>query len=105
MRRQHAVLALWIMLAPLKLAAQAPPTANSADQLFKAGRFVEAKAQYTQIAADQPSNYHAVFSLGRIALLSNKLDDAEKWLTKATTLKPDETDPQSHVGRGLLSTR
>jgi hypothetical protein len=94
MRRQHAVLALWIMLAPLKLAAQAPPTADSADQLFKAGRFVEAKAQYTQIAADQPSNYHAVFSLGRIALLSNKLDDAEKWLTKATTLKPDETDPR-----------
>jgi Aspartyl protease/Tetratricopeptide repeat len=93
MRRQHAVLALWVMLAPLKLAAQAPPTA-SADQLFEAGKFVEAQAQYTQIAADHPSDYHAVFSLGRIALLSNKLDDAERWLTRATTLKPDETDPR-----------
>jgi hypothetical protein len=67
MRRQHAVvLALWVMLAPLKLAAQAPPTADSADQLFKAGKFVEAKAQCTQIAPDQPSNYHAVFSLERV---------------------------------------
>jgi hypothetical protein len=94
MRRQHAVIALLIMLAPFKLAAQAPPTADSADQLFKAGKFIEAQAQYTQIAADQPSDYHAVFSLGRIALLSNKLDDAEKWLIRATTLKPDETDPR-----------
>jgi Aspartyl protease/Tetratricopeptide repeat len=93
MRKQYAVLALWVMLAPFKLAAQAPPTA-SADQLFEAGKFVEAQAQYTQIAADQPSDYHAVFSLGRIALLSNKLDDAERWLTRATTLKPGETDPR-----------
>jgi Aspartyl protease/Tetratricopeptide repeat len=93
MRRRHAVLALWIMLAPFKLAAQAPSTV-SADQLFKAGKFTEAQAQYAQIAADHPSDYHAVFSLGRIALLSNKLDDAEKWLTRATRLKPDETDPR-----------
>jgi Aspartyl protease/Tetratricopeptide repeat len=94
MKRPHAVLALWIILAPLRLAAQAPPTADSADQLFKAGKFVEAQAQYTQIAANQPSDYHAVFSLGRIALLSNRLDDAEKWLTRATALKPEETDPR-----------
>jgi hypothetical protein len=93
MRRQHAVLALWVMLTPFKLAAQAPPTA-SADQLFKAGRFVEAQVQYEQIAANHPNDYHAVFSLGRIALLSNKLDDAERWLNRATTLKPDETDPR-----------
>jgi len=76
MRRRHAVLALWVMLMPFKLAAQAPPTA-SADQLFKAGKFAEAQAQYSQIATEQPNNYHAVFSLGRIALLSNKLDDSE----------------------------
>jgi hypothetical protein len=94
MRMQHAAVALWIMLAPFKLAAQAPPTAYSADQLFKAGKFVEAQAQYTQIAADRPNDYHAVFSLGRIALLSNRLDDAERWLTSATTLKPDEIDPR-----------
>ncbi len=94
MRMQHAVLALWIMLAPFELAAQTPRTADSADQLFKAGKFVEAQAQYTQIAADHPSDYQAVFGLGRIALLSNKLNDAEKWLIKATKLKPDETEPR-----------
>jgi Aspartyl protease/Tetratricopeptide repeat len=94
MRRQHTALVLWLLLAPVKLAAQVPPTASSADQLFQAGKFAEAKEQYAQIAADQPSDYHAIFSLGRIALLSNKLDDAAKWLTGATTLKPDETDPR-----------
>jgi hypothetical protein len=94
MRSQYAVVALCIMLAPFKLAAQAPPAADAADQLFQAGKFLEAQAQYTQIAADQPSDYHAVFGLGRIALLSNKLDDAERWLTRAATLKPNETDPR-----------
>ena len=30
--------------------------------------------------------------MGRIALLSNRLDDARKWLEKAITLKPGEAD-------------
>ena len=92
MRKQYAILALWVMLAPFRLAAQVP-TAESADQLFQAGKFVEAQAQYAQIAADQPNDYHAAFSLGRIALLSRRLSEAETWLTKASTLRPDETDP------------
>jgi predicted aspartyl protease len=93
MRKQYAILVLWVMLAPFRLAAQVPPTADSADQLFQAGKFVEAQAQYAQIAADQPNDYHAAFSLGRIALLSRRLNEAETWLTKASALRPDETDP------------
>jgi hypothetical protein len=30
--------------------------------------------------------------LGRIALLSNRLDDAQKWLEEVTDLKPDDAD-------------
>jgi Aspartyl protease len=93
-RKQYAIIALWVVLAPFGLAAQALPTADTADQLFKAGKFAQAQAQYAQIAAEQPNDYHAAFSLGRIALLSRKLHEAETWLTKASTLKPDETDPR-----------
>ena len=32
--------------------------------------------------------------LGRIALLGNRFDDAEAWLQKANSLRPDETDPK-----------
>jgi hypothetical protein len=55
----------------------------SSDRLFQAGEFTQARKQFSQIAADQPSNYQAALQLGRIGLLSNRLDDAETWLGKA----------------------
>jgi predicted aspartyl protease len=82
---------LLVMLAPF--AAWADQTTNdSADQLFQAGKFVEAGQQYAQIAASHPDDYHAALQLGRIALFSNRFDEAEMWLQKANALRPDETD-------------
>jgi predicted aspartyl protease len=82
-------------------AARAEPTAlpkqsgiDSANRLFQAGKFVEAGKLYSQIAAQNPKDYLATLQLGRIALLSNRLNDAQKWLEKAIALKPDETDPK-----------
>ena len=82
-------------------AATAEPTAqpkqsgiDSADRLFQAGKFAEAGKLYSQIVAQNPKDYSATLQLGRIALLSNRLDDAQKWLEKAITLKPDDTDPK-----------
>jgi predicted aspartyl protease len=95
---RQAGLALLVMLTPLVIAAQAvgqqPLTIASADRLFQAGEFVKAGEQYAQIAADHPDDYSAILQLGRIALLSNRFDDAELWLEKATILRPDETDPK-----------
>jgi hypothetical protein len=89
---------IWFALfASCAVAAQAaaqPAATGPADQLFQDGKFNQAHKQYAQIAADQPTNYQAVFQLGRIALLSNKLDDAETWLRQAIALRPDETDPK-----------
>jgi hypothetical protein len=65
---------------------------DSADRLFQSGKFVEAGKIYSQIVAQNPKDYSATFQLGRIALLSNRLDDAQKWLEKALTLRPNETD-------------
>src|SRR5438552_121825 len=80
-------------------AATAEPTAqpkqseiDSANRLFQAGKFAEAGKLYSQIVAQNPKNYSATLQLGRIALVSNRLDEAQKWLEKAKTLQPDDTD-------------
>src|SRR3954454_13234563 len=73
-------------------AATAEPTSqpkqsaiDSADRLFQAGKFTEAGKLYSQVVAQNPEDYSAILKLGRIALLSNRLDDAQKWLETAMT--------------------
>lgn len=82
-------------------AATVEPTAepkqsevDSAGRLFQAGKFAEAGKLYSQIVTQNPKNYSATLQLGRIALLSNRLEDAQKWLEKAITLQPGDTDPK-----------
>src|SRR6266403_2439774 len=65
---------------------------DSADRLFQAGKFAEADKLYSQIAAQNPKDYSATLQLGRVALLSNRLDDAQKWLEKVITLQPGDAD-------------
>jgi hypothetical protein len=79
--------------------AEATPSPNqsgidSADRLFQAGKFAEAGKLYSQIVAKNPKDYSATLQLGRIELLSNRLDGAQKWLEKATTLQPENADPK-----------
>jgi hypothetical protein len=99
MKSAGICLALLAMLAPCALSGQVaaeetPAAIESADGLFKSGKFAEAGEQYAKIAADHPDDYSATLQLGRIALLSNRLDDAETWLKKAIDLEPGETDPK-----------
>jgi predicted aspartyl protease len=82
-------------------AATAEPTAqpkqseiDSAGQFFQAGKFSEAGKLSSQIVTQNPKDYSAILQLGRIALLSNRLDDAQKWLEKAIALKPNDNDPK-----------
>ena len=82
-------------------AATAEPTSqpkqsgiDSADKLFEAGKFAEAGKLYSKIVAQNPKDFSATLQLGRIALLSNRLDDAQKWLEKAITLQPENADPK-----------
>jgi Aspartyl protease/Tetratricopeptide repeat len=65
---------------------------DSANRLFQAGKFAEAGKLYSQIVTQNPKDYSATLQLGRIALLSNRLDDAQKWLEKAITLQPGNAD-------------
>lgn len=97
MKSAGICLAFLVMLSPWVVPGQAageekPPSIESADGLFKAGEFAKAGEEYARIAADHPDDYSATLQLGRIALLANRLEDAEKWLKKAIDLKPGEDD-------------
>ena len=63
-----------------------------ADWLFQSGKFAEADKLYSRIVAQNPKDHSAILQLGRIALLSNRLDEAQKWLEKAKHLQPNDTD-------------
>lgn len=65
---------------------------DSANSLFQAGKFAEARAIYSQVVDKNSKDDHALQQLGYIALLSNQLDDAQKWLGKAIALKPDNAE-------------
>src|SRR6266511_1207970 len=88
---------LAVVIASCSLPGQAAsepkqPGIESADQLFQTGKFADAGKLYAQIVAEKPNDYSATLQLGRIALISNRLDDAQKWLEKAISLQPKETD-------------
>ena len=65
---------------------------DSADRLFQSGKFAEAGKLSSNIVAQNLKDHSATLQLGRIALLSNRLDEAQKWLEKAKALPPDDTD-------------
>jgi hypothetical protein len=75
-------------------ATQKAAAPAAADQLFQSGHFAQAGAQYAHMVASAPSDYPAVLKLGQIALLSNRLGDAETWFKRAIALRPHEADPK-----------
>lgn len=106
MKTASLCIALALIVAPCSLAGQAvaePKQADveSANLLFQSGKFAEAGKIYTQIAAQDPKDHAAILQLGRIALLSNKLEDAQKWLERAIALKPDDTDAKAMLAEAF----
>jgi predicted aspartyl protease len=90
-------IALAAILAPCSVSGQAASQPeqsemDSADRLFEAGQFDEAGKVYARIAAQNPKDFSATLQLGYIALLSNRLDDAQQWLEEAIALQPGDTD-------------
>jgi predicted Zn-dependent protease len=95
MKFARTCIALAAIIAPGSFSGQTTPQPSqseigSADRLFQAGKFADAGKLYSQIATQNPKDYSATLQLGRIALLANRLDDAQKWLEKAIALKPGD---------------
>lgn len=68
---------------------------ESATAQFKEGNFAESAKICNEILAKDKQNFPAILLKGRIALLANKLKDAEKLLNQAIKAKPDEKDAKS----------
>jgi hypothetical protein len=68
---------------------------ETADNLYKAGKFAEAEKLYIKVAVAEPANFQAALRLGSIFLLANRLADSQKWLAKAMELKPEEQAAKS----------
>jgi predicted aspartyl protease len=81
-----------------KPASNKPASDNSSDQLFEAGRFADADKGYTWVLSRDPKDVHAIVQRGQIALLSNRLTQAQTWFNQALTL-----DPNNRQARQLLA--
>ncbi|MFI6788353.1 aspartyl protease family protein [Nonomuraea sp. NPDC050383] len=81
--------------AALPLLGSTPSEAFAAadddpDQLFTMGRFAAAERGYRRLLREDPRDAHALAQVGYLALLSNRFADAEKHLSKAVTLQPND---------------
>ncbi len=81
-----------VTLTVMAQAQAQQPSMETASQLFQSGRFDDAGKVYAQIASQDQTNEAALRGLGRVALLSNRLGDAQAWLEKALALRPDDAD-------------
>jgi Aspartyl protease/Tetratricopeptide repeat len=95
MKQQRIAIAVVLALTSLAIAISATaPTgeslAQSADGLFKAGKFANAEKLYGQAVAADTKNYAACVRLGEIALLSNRFPESEKWLNRALEIRADD---------------
>jgi predicted aspartyl protease len=83
------------------LAALAAPLGAAQDRisqagdLFRAGQFAQAEPIYVKALATDTQNFEATLRLGEIALLGNRLAEAERYLRRAGELRPDEKGPKS----------
>lgn len=83
--------ALLVLLAS-SLAAQTP------EDLFKSGKYDEAKKVFAERVAKDKSNHRAMFYLGRIAEETDKFGEASEWYEKA--IKLNDTSATYHFWLG-----
>jgi predicted aspartyl protease len=73
-----------------------------AEALFKKGHFAEAEAIYAALAAGKSSaDYTVVLNLGRLALISNRLKQAQQWLEKAVQSQANSKEAKSLLAEAL----
>ncbi|WUI00452.1 tetratricopeptide repeat protein [Spirillospora sp. NBC_00431] len=71
---------------------------GDADALFRAGKFEQAGRAYEEILKKDPKNVHAARQRGYVGLLSNRFPEAEKYLTMALGLSPDDKQTNQFLG-------
>jgi tetratricopeptide (TPR) repeat protein len=72
------------------------------DLLFKEGRFTEAERGYRRLLREDPQNAHATAQVGYIALLSNRFNAAEAFLSSTVSLNPDDVSSKRRLAECLV---
>ncbi len=83
------------LLDPLSVQATQSAEAETAARLFKQGDFAAAEKALAQVLAKDRQHYEAAFLKSKIALLANRLDEAQKWALAASQLRPQEREPKT----------
>ncbi|WP_433224590.1 aspartyl protease family protein [Microtetraspora malaysiensis] len=79
-----------LALSPNESATAVSSLSGDPDQLFKAGRFAQADQAYARLLRKNSADAHALAQRGRIALLSNRFEQARGFLTEAVRLAPGD---------------
>ncbi|MGK5552301.1 aspartyl protease family protein [Actinomadura kijaniata] len=79
-------------------AATARAAGGDADALFRAGEFERAGRAYEEILRKDPTNLNAARQRGHVGLLSNRFPEAEKYLTMALKLAPEDKETNALLG-------
>jgi tetratricopeptide (TPR) repeat protein len=78
--------------------AQTGHGSGDADALYRAGKFEQAGLAYEQILRTDPTNLNAARQRGHVGLLANKFADAEKYLTMALGIAPEDKETNYLLG-------
>lgn len=70
--------------------AQTDEATTEPAKLFRAGQFAAAEKACDQMLRKARNDFAATLLKGRLALLGNRLDEAQRWLTKARQLKAED---------------
>jgi len=75
---------------------QAPSgVAQQADNLFHEGRLDQAEKAYRQVVAEDATDGQAVLRIGELALMANRLEEAERYLERAIAMDPENVRAKS----------
>jgi len=77
-------------------------TLTEADRSFEEGLFDEAENSYAAVLAQDAQNSQALSRLGYLALLSNRLTEAQVRLAKAVELLPDVPQLKAHLAECFI---
>jgi predicted aspartyl protease len=66
-----------------------------AQAAYQDGRFADAEALFAELARESPREHSHRLRLGELGLLRNRLDEAERELSRAVELRADESAAQS----------
>ncbi len=76
-----------------------------AADLLRAGKFGEAEQCHAEALSAEPDNIQVLMRLGGIALLANRLDDAQQWLARALEIKQHPSWSQRALAKAMQGVR